>query len=171
LRVCRGRGNQIATAHDDVDRHIDMAEPFSGESTSKRRCNREHRFNAWILEGCVRAAKPPPQCNHSQRDDCRATSSPGLARAPSNLRPDLLPGTKGESRSGVCGTAGGVRQVNERIWCRHLHARRLGLFRRRGLSARADRKSLWSNRVIHMSGMDQRRLVGASGFEPLTPAV
>ena len=48
----------------------------------------------------------------------------------------------------------GVTQVGDRIWLRHLHALRFGLFRRRDLSARADRQSLWTESVTYVLGIN-----------------
>src|SRR5205085_6702718 len=60
---------------------------------------------------------------------------------------------QGQSEPGLCGTAGGSAPGGRAPLARHLHALRSRILRRRDVPSRADRESVWSNRVTHVSGI------------------
>ena len=62
--------------------------------------------------------------------------------------------SESESEPGLCWPAGGGASGDRPRLAGHLHALRSRIFRRPDLSSRTDRKSVWSNRVTYVSGMN-----------------
>ena len=88
--------------------------------------------------------------NHAGSHPLMALGLPAtrLGRHRHQLRPHLLQKSEVNLSQVFAGQQVGVRQVSERIWLvTFVHYD--GIFRRRDLPSRADRKSVWSNRVTH----------------------